>query len=144
MIFVKNHELKDSVEHVLDQYHNDGNLFGWLAAETVYNQGEQWLNELISYLQGNICFAQEFLAKNLPRVRMNPPEATYLIWLDFGDYGLPDAEIRRRVLDEARVVASLGPVYGEGGAGHVRLNVGTSRQALAQGLLAIARAFSDL
>ena len=144
MLFFLDHELKDEVERVLDSYHNDGNLFGWLATETVYDKGEQWLEELLAYLLANVSFVQQMLPKALPRARMIVPEATYLVWLDLSEYGLSDEEIRHRVLDRARIVANWGCVCGKGGEGHIRLNIGTSRAKLEQGLGAIADAFSDL
>lgn len=144
MVFAPNHDHKDQVEQILDSYHIDGNLFGWLAVETVYNHGEQWLEELLTYLKENFSFLQDALPTALPKAHMVLPEATYLAWLDMSGYGISDEEIRQRVLGKARILANWGPVCGAGGEQHIRLNIGTSLAELQRGLEAISNAFSDL
>ena len=58
-------------------------LSEWWLVEAAYNLGDEWLEELLAYLQGNIDFAVDFINKYLPNVHVIKPEATYLLWLDF-------------------------------------------------------------
>ena len=79
--------------------------------------------------------------RRLPRVRLAPPEATYLAWLDFRACGVPAADLCGFVLDKARVFANDGAMFGSQGAGFLRLNLACPRATLAKALERIAAAF---
>jgi cystathionine beta-lyase len=116
------------------------NMFGIVALETAYNQGEEWLSQLLDYLQDNFDFLLSFTKANMPRVKVFPLEGTYLVWLDFRSYNLSDKDLNEVLLHEAKVWLVDGPRFGPGGEGFQRLNIGCPRETLRKGLVQIAQA----
>jgi cystathionine beta-lyase len=141
MLIVKNPNLRKRVRALLDQFHVGVNLFGYKAAEVVYRQGERWLEELLVYLEDNAKFVVSFLKSRLPRVGAYLPESTYLMWLDFSAYGLTQEALMEKMRKEARVALNDGVTFGKEGKGHVRLNIGTTRALIKEGLEKIEVAF---
>lgn len=119
------------------------NLFGLVAAEAAYKYGQEWLDQLLAYLQGNRDFLSSFVRENMPGVSMAPPEATYLGWLDFRQAGLP-CDPCEYFLNEGRVALSNGSGFGRGGEGFARLNFGCPRSMLAESLERMRTAMSRL
>lgn len=109
------------------------NLLGYQAALAAYQFGEDWLQQLLTYLEGNRSVLIEFVENNFNGVRMSPLEATYLAWLDFRACNLPGGAYRF-FLEEARVALNDGATFGSGGEGFVRLNIGCPRSMLMEGL----------
>lgn len=120
--------------------HVHGNLLGAIAAEAAYRHGAAWLDELRLYIQGNLEFLQEYLAQQLPQLRLVPPEGTYLAWLDCRALGLDDAELKRFMLCDGKVWCNDGPTFGPGGSGFQRLNLACPRSILRQALERLERA----
>jgi cystathionine beta-lyase len=104
-----------------------------------FTAGQDWLTEVLDYLDGNRMMLGNLLAEFLPDVRYQPPEATYLAWLDCRDLGLGDHP-GQFFLDKASVLVNDGPAFGEAGTGHVRLNFATPRPVLIQIISELARA----
>jgi cysteine-S-conjugate beta-lyase len=111
-------------------------LDGTIAA---YTEGEAWLDELLGYLEGNLDFIEQFLAAELPVLKLIRPEGTYLAWVDcralLGD---PKA-LERKLLREAHVVFNQGYTFGPGGEGFIRINFACPRSLLAEALGRIVR-----
>ena len=103
---------------------------GLFAATAAYDEGEEWLDDVLAYLDGNRTLLAELLAERLPQVRFTPPEGTYLAWLDCRRLGL-EGSAGAFFLDRAGVALVDGPECGAPGAGHVRLNFATPRPVLA-------------
>lgn len=102
--------------------------FGLIAGAAAYAEGEGWLDEVLMRLRHNRDLLASFIDERLPRVRMHLPEATFLAWLDFTDYGWDDPAAV--LLDEARVALSGGLPFGPGGEGHARFNFATDEATL--------------
>ncbi|TFV85847.1 aminotransferase class I/II-fold pyridoxal phosphate-dependent enzyme [Blastococcus sp. CT_GayMR16] len=102
---------------------------GVLAATAAYDEGAQWLDDVLAYLDGNRRFLAELLAERLPQVGYTPPEGTYLAWLDCRRLGL-EGSAGAFFLDRGGVALVDGPECGPPGAGHVRLNFATPRPVL--------------
>ncbi|KGH44864.1 aminotransferase class I/II [Modestobacter caceresii] len=102
---------------------------GVLASTAAYEQGEEWLDDVLTYLDGNRRLLAELLAEHLPPVRYTPPEGTYLAWLDGRELGIEEP-LGEFFLREAGVALVDGPECGAPGAGHVRLNLATPRPLL--------------
>ena len=113
-------------------------VMGYTAALAAFEHGEPWLRDLIAYLQANRDYLESFVAERLPGVRVTPTEGTFLAWLDCRDLDLEEAP-SDFFLREARVAVNDGAVFGDGGAGFVRLNFGCPRATLREGLERIAR-----
>ena len=95
---------------------------GFLATEAAYRHGKPWLTELKVVLEENIDFVVDYFAKEAPRLRVMKPQGTYLVWLDFSDYGLTDDQLFHLLREEAKVVLNRGSDFGQEGKGHARLN----------------------
>lgn len=102
---------------------------GVLAATAAYDEGEEWLDRVLAYLDGNRILLDGLLADRLPGVRYRPPEATYLAWLDCRELGL-ETSAGEFFLERAGVALVDGPECGAPGSGHVRLNFATPRAVL--------------
>ena len=117
-----------------------GNIFGTVALETAYTQGDEWLAQLMNYLQSNYDMLKHFFNTNLPKVKVMRPDATYLIWLDFSAFGLSDDELNSKLI-MAGVGLNRGVQFGKQGRGYMRINIGCPRSVLQEGLLRIEKAF---
>ena len=112
-----------------------GNIFAFTAAEAAFKQGEEWLQQMLTYLHGNVQALDNYLKDNMPKVKAVLPEASYLAWLDFSGYGLSHKELANRLLNDARVALNDGTTFG----GEVyqccfRLNLGCPRTTLIDAL----------
>jgi cysteine-S-conjugate beta-lyase len=101
------------------------------------------LKELRGYLAGNRDFLVDYVTKNMPGVRITVPKATYLAWLDFTHLDLEESPYKF-FLEKARVALSDGKIFGENSKGYIRLNFGTSRNILKQGLDRMSKALRSL
>ncbi len=109
------------------------NLPGLIALEAAYRDGQEWLDQLLVYLEANCDFVVDFVKQELPGLRMAKPEGTYLAWIDCRAAGLDDPF--EFFLREARVALGNGATFGSGGQGFVRLSFGCPRSMLAEALL---------
>jgi len=142
-IIISNDKMKSAYVSILEK--NDlirPNIFGLVGTITAYDYGEEWLEEVMAYIQDNYRYLERFISENLPRVVVNKPEGTYLVWLDFSDYNLTNEELKYKLVDDAKVVLNQGHVFGDGGDGFVRLNLATSSDLLKQALNQISKSFS--
>jgi len=117
-------------------------LLGVLAAEAAFTDGDDWLDAVLYQLDTNRGLLITLLAERLPEVIWTPPEASYLAWLDCRRFGLGDNPAEH-LSDRARVALSSGPQYGPPGAGHARLNFGTSAQLVEQMIDRVASAIGE-
>jgi cystathionine beta-lyase len=135
-LIIPDARLREKYEILLDHVHvGSGNIFGFIAAEAAYNKGEEWLKQLLSYLEGNLVFLQDFLAKHLPIIRVVPPEATYLTWLDCSKLGMSSASLRSFMIQEAGLGLNDGPQFGKEGEGFQRINIACPRRILYEALV---------
>jgi len=142
-IFIANEKIRRLfIEELRKTGYSQPNLMGMLACQAAYESGAKWLDELISYLSGNISLFREFLKEELPDIRLAEPEGTYLLWLDFSKYGLSGRELENILTYKAKIWLSPGPVFGEGGQGFQRFNVACPRSVLQEGLNRLKKAFA--
>jgi cystathionine beta-lyase len=99
-----------------------------------YHRSEDWLDELLIYIQGNIDYACMTISQQLPAVKVIRPEATYLLWIDCQNFGLNTTEIKHLMFKEAKVAFSEGSVFGAEGEGFLRINVACPRALLIEAL----------
>ncbi len=111
-----------------------GTVFGFEALQAAYEEGDQWLDQLMIYLTGNRNLIQEFLKEEIPQVGMMVPEATYMTWLDFSKFGMTQEELTQFMIQKAGLGLNSGTQFGMGGEGFMRLNFGCPRSILEQGL----------
>jgi cysteine-S-conjugate beta-lyase len=114
-------------------------LLGVLAAEAAFAEGDAWLDAVLAQLHANRSLLGERLAAEVPAIRWQPPNATYLAWLDCRALGLGD-DPAGTFFEGGRVALSPGLKYGREGAGFARLNFGTSLELVAEAVLRLKRA----
>ncbi len=112
-----------------------------VATEAAYRNGEEWMTELLEYLQGNIDAVIDFVDRSMPGVRAVRPQASFLVWLDFRGLGLSHDELLERMLKKARLALNDGAMFGHQGTGFMRLNVAKPRVELLKDMARMAQAF---
>lgn len=119
------------------------NPFSLVAFEAAYREGEPWLDALLAYLTQTRDVAAHYLAENLPQIKLIQPEGTYLLWLDCRELGMNDGELKKFFIHQAKVGMNPGTVFGEGGSGFMRMNIGTSRLLVKEALARIRQALRE-
>ncbi|MFC4712860.1 MalY/PatB family protein [Planococcus dechangensis] len=114
------------------------------ALIAAYTEGDDWLEQLNSYLDGTLEWVQAFLKERMPKVKVRIPEGTYVLWLDFRAYGIDDQEIHDRIYNKANVVLEDGTMFGEEGVGFQRMCIPSPRPLIEQAMERIAHEFEDL
>ena len=138
---------------------------GMVAHRAAYREGDEWLDEVVEYIDGNLDYAESFIAGNVPGVELVKPEGTYLTWLDVGALAekidaqgiadaanrtldasetplTPGAMVERWLVEHARIQLNPGDSYGLGGSGRMRMNVATARSLVELALNNLAEATS--
>jgi cystathionine beta-lyase len=121
---------------------NHESTFGVVAADAAYRHGAAWLDDLIAYLDENHRLLRTFLEDKLSIVRVQPPEGTYLAWLDCRETGLGEDELMRRLLEIGGTGLYPGSTFGAEGRGFMRMNIACPRATLRRGLEGIVRALA--
>lgn len=103
------------------------NPFNLIAFEAAYREGGDWLNALMAYLQNTRDEAIAFIQNYLPKIKVITPQATYLLWLDCRKLNLDDQALNRFFIQEAKLGLSPGAMFGRGGEGFMRMNIGTTK-----------------
>src|SRR5699024_4881060 len=142
---IPNEELRKIYEDAIEAMKIDSTtIFGALALETAYNHGETWLEEVMDYIEDNIDYTIDYINKNIPEVKVDKPEGTYLLWLDFRNLKKTADEVNDALINIGRVALNDGRPYGEGGNGFFRLNIACPRSILRDGLGRIEKAVKSL
>lgn len=143
-VTISNPDLRQRFRDALHRLDLQPNLFGFHVTQAAYSpEGANWVDELVTYLDGNRALFIEEINK-VPGLNAMPMQSTYLAWVDFTNTGMEHAEIRRRLTEDAKIAASPGPAFGKGGENFMRFNIGTQRARLETALSRIQNAFSDL
>jgi len=142
-IIISNETMKNDYVSILEK--NDllrPNIFGLVGTIAAYEHGEDWLEEVMDYIQNNYAYLKKFLSTHLPRVKVNQPEGTYLVWLDFSDYNLTNQALKYKLIEDAKVILNQGYVFGDGGDGFVRLNLATPQTLIEKALNQMVKSFT--
>lgn len=113
---------------------NNGNLFSYVATLACYEKGEDWITQMLNYVQGNVEYVVNFLKNNLPQIKPMIPEASFLIWLDGKEFGMNTDDLHQFFVHEAGLGLNKGSVFGPGGENHLRMNVACPRKVLEQAM----------
>jgi cystathionine beta-lyase len=143
MIFAKDDALIKKIsqqQHLNDEY--ELNLFAYTVMQSAYEEGGEWLEQVLAYIENNIEITLDFLARHLSDIKVMRPEASYLIWLDCSAY-FDDDQVLYDKLREAKVELSAGIQYGNEGHLKMRLNVACPEALLREGLNRVYVAFSS-
>lgn len=116
------------------------NLFGMIAQRAAYEQGEEWLDGLIEYLDGNMRYVESFIKEHIPEIKLHRPQGTYLMWLDMRALNMNQEDLGRFMVEKAGIGLSGGTGFGEEGAGFMRLNAAIPRRYLVRAMEQMERA----
>lgn len=130
---VQNPELINKLKLARKGLVSEVNLLGYTASLAAYQHGDEWLSQLLDYLEGNWNLLVSFIEDNIPNIKITPLEATYLAWLDCRGLQI-DRSPYEFFLQEAGVACNDGKIFGPGGEGFLRLNFGCPRSMLLEGL----------
>jgi cystathionine beta-lyase len=111
-----------------------GTIFGDIALEAAYTHGDEWLSQLLEYLESNCEYVVDFLEKYIPQIKTRKPEGTYLMWLDCSRLNMTSAQIHEFMVSKAGIAVNSGRIFGDEGELFVRLNIATQRAILIQAL----------
>lgn len=141
-IFIANDELRKKFsEQVNCTGYSQLNLTGLVACEAAYRYGEEWYEAVLKYIKSNAEYVDNFLKEKLPKVRMTELEGTYLVWLDFREYGLSDLELNKSIIHKAGLWLDRGSLFGKSGEGYQRINIACPRSILNEALEKLVSVF---
>ena len=112
----------------------NANMTSIIATEAAYRHGEQWLDECLHYIEGNIDLIVQYCRQHLPGIVAVKPQAGFLLWLDCTGLGLEHEQVVDLFVNRARLALNEGSMFGPAGRCHMRLNVGTPRAVIQQAL----------
>ncbi|MFA6412194.1 MAG: PatB family C-S lyase [Syntrophales bacterium] len=142
---IPNRELFDRFKETLENLHwMIPNIFAVTAFEAAYRGGEEWLEQLLAYLEGNLNQVMDFMAREIPEIEPIRPEGTYLVWLDCRKMGMTPEALKAFMSGRARVGLNEGTMFGSGGEGFQRLNIACPRSVLHEALTRIAGAVNRI
>lgn len=113
---------------------NEAPLFSPIATIAAFQHGEQWRQEMLRYIEQNILFVETYCKENLPQIKALRPEASFLVWLDCRALGLSHEALVDLFVNKAHLALNDGEMFGQGGEGHMRMNVAAPRSVLRQAL----------
>jgi cystathionine beta-lyase len=121
-----------------------GNIFGYEALKAAYSpQGKEWLMQVMKYLSESIDLVRDYLLQNIPKIKLVEPEGTYLLWLDFNEFGYSQKELNRKLIHEIGVGFSSGDVFGSNGKGFQRMNIACPKSMIEKVLERLANGFAE-
>lgn len=143
-IIIPNKKLRDNFINTRSGIVPNPNLFGYTALEAAYRHGDEWLEQVLDYLQENLDCLKLYIENRIPDIKVIDPEGTYLIWLDFRDLGMDNQTLSNFMKREAKVGLEDGFIFGESGSGFMRMNIACPRSILAEALKRIENAVNKL
>ena len=143
-IIIPNAKLRNTFDAARGRILPRPNVFALKALEAAYRDGDEWLEQLLDYLQGNLEFLMEYFRKRIPRIKVIKPEGTYLIWLDCRELGMNPMSLRVFMREKAKVGLDDGYLFGPSGAGFQRINIACPRATLKEALKRIETAVNHL
>jgi cystathionine beta-lyase len=137
-IIVPNKKIRDCFCAARKGFTTGTNAFGLVGLEAAYRHGDEWLKQLLKYLQGNLEFLTKYVEEYIPGIKVIKPEGTYLVWLDCRKLGISDKKLRDLLIKKAKVGLEDGTIFGPEGAGFQRMNIACPRATLKEALERIA------
>jgi len=141
---IPNRKLREAFRSQASKGSGHSNIFGMVAQDAAYNKGEAWLEELLTYLRGNLKYLEEFIIEKIPGLKLYPLEGTYLAWVDCTSLGMNDEELNEFMLKKAKLWLDEGTLFGTGGSMFMRINLACPRSLLKQALESLEKAVNAL
>lgn len=121
-----------------------GSVPGDIAQEAAYSKGESWYQELMKYLDKNLEFSIDFFEKRIPKIKVIPPEGTYLLWLDCEELNMNENQLNNFFIKECKILLNEGIIFGKESKLFQRMNIATSKKVLQEALERIEKAVNKL
>ena len=122
----------------------NGNIFAYFAARAAYQNGTEWLKQMIDYIQGNMEYVVDFLHQHVPQIKPMIPQASFLIWLDCSGMNMNSNEIQDFMVKKAKLGLNKGITFGPGGERHLRLNIGCPRSVVIEAMGLLKKAMDEI
>lgn len=119
---------------------SDGTIFAYTATTAAYTYGAEWLQQMRMYIMENVRYVDEYLKKHLPQIKAYPPQASFLLWLDCRELKLNQSDLVSLFQEKAGLALNDGSMFGPGGEGFMRLNIGCPRSILEKAMKALSQA----
>lgn len=113
---------------------NEAPMFSPIATIAAFKNGEEWRKDMLHYIEDNIMFVEKYCKEYLPQIKPLRPEASFLVWLDCRQLGLNHEQLVDLFVNKAHLALNDGEMFGKGGEGFMRMNVGTPRAILKKAL----------
>jgi cystathionine beta-lyase len=113
---------------------DEGTIFAYTTTQAAYEQGLDWMQQMLRYVENNILWVDNYLKENIPLIKAIIPQASFLVWLDCRKLGLRQQELNNLFVKKAGLALNDGEMFGKEGTGFMRMNVGCSRTILKQAL----------
>ena len=123
---------------------NEPTMMAPLATQAAFREGEEWRRQMLHYVEQNVEFVIGYCREHMPLIRPLRPQASFLVWLDCRQLGLTHDQLQHLFVDEAHLALNDGEMFGPGGEGFMRLNVGTQRAVLRSAMESLARAVAGV
>ena len=134
-VVIPNEDLRSSFNKVLQSNGLSGiSAFGVVAVQAAYDHGEEWLVQVLEYIEDNLKYLEQYIAEHIPQLTVVRPEGTYVVWLDCHRLRLGKWELKQFMLEEAKVYFEEGFIFGPEGEGFERINIACPRSILVEAL----------
>ena len=121
----------------------EGDIFAYLSAQTAYQKGELWLQEVKEYIWNNILYVDNFLKENIPQIKTIIPQASFLLWLNCKELNLSQKDLVSLFVNDANLALNDGAMFGKGGEGFMRMNIASPRSILEKALIKLKKAVEN-
>jgi cystathionine beta-lyase len=144
-VIISNPVLRKYFNKKIENLHlGNGNIFGTIASVAAYSEGQDWVDELMIYINQNADLVMDYCRELIPEIIPVRPEATYMIWLDCSKFGMTGKELQKFFIEKCGVGMNEGSTFGPGGEGFMRMNLGTTRQTVTRALENIEKSVAAL
>ncbi|CCQ93851.1 Cystathionine beta-lyase PatB [[Clostridium] ultunense Esp] len=144
-IIIPNKKIRERFSLELEKDHiTRPNIFGAEALIAAYNESEDWLDELLEYLEENKNYFINFVENNIPQLKVIEPEGTYLVWVDCSGLNMNSEELKDFFINKCRLALNHGEMFGEEGKLFQRFNIGCPRSILEKALMRLKKGIESL
>ena len=121
----------------------EGHVFAFRSVEAAYTYGEEWLSQVLEYLQKNIIYTAHYLKEKMPRIKAIIPQASFLIFLDCRELCLSQKDLVEFFVDKAHLALNDGSMFGKEGEGFMRMNIACPQATLDRALNQLEKAYHE-
>lgn len=122
---------------------DEAHIFAHIATIAAFRKGEEWRKQMLAAVEDNVRFVEDFCRENMPQIRPIRPEASFLVWLNCRDLHLDHKQLLDLFIDKAHLALNDGEMFGPGGEGFMRLNIGSPKAYVREGLEKLAKAVTS-